>query len=143
MFHTVMYPYFLLTSVGATIYSRFRSISLCIAYPFLPITNPLLYWAAISISCIGLLYVQFMQVLYQHCRDTPRRKEKSHRKHNCNNQPYLMFAKQHSILILKSFLVFRGVQLYQHLVGWLAKTGKHFLGFMDSMHNIGCNTTLI
>ena len=94
-------------------------------------------------SCLGLLYVQFMQLLYQYHRDKPRRKDTPHRKHKCDHQPYVMFAQQHSSPLPKRFLVFSGVQLHQHFVGWLAKTGKHFIGFMDSMHKIGCNTTLL
>ena len=84
-----------------------------------------------------------MQLLYQHHRDTPRRKDKSYQKQNYNHQPYLMFAKQHSTPLPKRFLVFSGFQLHQHFVGWLTKTGNHILWFMDYMHKIECNTALL
>ena len=34
-------------------------------------------------------------------------------------------------------MVLNTVQLNQSFVGYLAKLGKHFMGFMDSMHRIG------
>lgn len=78
----------------------------------------------------GLLYVQFMQLLYQHHKDT------LYWKYKCDYATNIIFAKQHSPPLPHKFLVFHGVQLHQHFVRWMANIGKNFLGFIDSMHTI-------
>ena len=43
----------------------------------------------------------------------------------------------------RRLMVLSGVTLNQSFVGYLAKLGKHFLGFLDSMHKIGTNAIVL
>ena len=43
----------------------------------------------------------------------------------------------------RRLMVLSGVTLNQSFVGYLAKLGKHFLDFLDSMHKIGTNAIVL
>ena len=54
-----------------------------------------------------------------------------------------MSPPRHSSPLPRLFHIFTGITLHQYFVGWMAKIGKTFGGFMESMHKIGINKILI
>ena len=113
----------------------------------LPYLYSPIYCASIIITICGLLLVELTNLF-----STNKSSSIKHPKYN--KTPRINNPQRHlyTIFIFPSAtgpplpsrrMVLNTVQLNQEFVGYLAKSGKHFIGFMESMHHIGCNTILL
>ena len=138
MFHAIMHPVFLIKLLLDIIMPPIHTILLAAMHPFItPLQIPL-YWLSIAMACIGLLRVEFSNTFIYPTppRTIPRRRHR-------NLSPHCMFSYAHCHPLPRRHMVLNGVMLNQEFVGWLAKTGRRFSGFMHSMHKIGDNFTYL
>ena len=87
-------------------------------------------------SCICLLYIELLNLIH-YCYPPALKKQRIY----CPEQIYMMVTKQHSPPLHHTFMMFSGDSFKQGCVGDMNKLEKNFLGFTDSMHKIGNNTT--
>ena len=132
-----MYPTFICINAWNLLWNSTRTIMLCILYPFLHVFQTPIYWTSIISSCIGLLYVELLILIYK--QHPPPSKKRIH--YQTQTKPPYMFIKQHSLLLSQYFYIFSGVALNQEFFGWMKKMENNFHGFTTSMYNIGTNET--
>ena len=134
--HEIIHPAFICINAWDLLWRSIRSAMLCILYPFLNVCQTPIYWASITSSCIGLLYVESSILLYN--RYPPPSKKRIY----CQAKFTLscIFMKQQSPPLPQCFNNFSGVALNQDFVGWMKKQGKNFHRFTTSMNKIGTNT---
>jgi len=130
LLHSIILPCYILWQLWCPIKKEIQTTVLFMLHPMLPYMNGLIYWASIIITICGLLLVKLTNVITPH--KTPRIRHPKH-----PHPVMCMFPAPTSPPLPIRRMVLNTVQLNQSFVGYLAKLGKHFMGFMDSMHRIG------
>ena len=133
-FHTIMFSLFLLTNVKDMIIAWSRPLFFCAISPFIPFLSSHIYWGSITLSSIGLLGAEAMQ-LFKYKPPTL-----SSAQYAAAGPTNLMFQATFSHPLPKHYCAFNGVQLLPIFTGWITKLGKQFGGYIPSMHQIGINT---
>ena len=136
MFHAIISPLFLLNLAKDARVKWSRLIFFCTINIFLPILQQQIYWRSIALYCTGLSIVEAQSILKN------KRPTHSQTEYEKRTPMTLMFAAPHSNPLLKNHCVFSGVELLPTFTGWLNKMGRHFGGFITSMHQIRMNTIL-
>ena len=136
LFHAVMVPWFVSHRVFECL--RYWALTFLLSSTYLLsdyCTSSVIYWAAILFSVVGHMTIDvtwiFLKALDgETAGENGRRKLKLRDKRgNCSHIG--------RVTALPEYMVLGLVRLKQEFVGWLAKLGLNFLGYMDSMHKIG------
>ena len=136
MMHAIMIPYCLLMNSLSRVTSSIQHVILTISYPFLPILNVPVYWCSIWLTIASLLLYELSHLW------SPRPMNNLMFIPCKHNFPF-MFRSSGGYPVPRRLMALSSIALNQSFVGFLAKLGKHFLGFMHSMHRIGSNTILL
>ena len=117
-------------------HEKLQTIVLFMLHPILPYLKSLIYWASIIMTIRGSLLVELTNIITTH--KIPRSKYPKH-----PHPAIFMFPTPTGSPFLIRYMVLNTVQLNQSFVDYLAALRKNFMGFIDSMHRIGCNTILL
>lgn len=118
--HVIIYPTFICINTWELLWSTTKSTIICILYPFLNVCQTPIYWISITLSCIGLIYVELLLLVYNRY-PPPSKRRRIHQA-----KPSYMFVKQQSPPVLRYFNIFSGVALNQDFIGWMNKLAKNF-----------------
>ena len=138
LLHSIMLPYYTLWQLWSPIKNAIQTTVLVLLHPMLPYLTSPIYCASISATICGLLLVELTNLfnnnkspIIKHPKKTPRIKNPHRHIYNI-----CMFPSVTGPPLPSRRMVLNTVQLNQDFVGYLAKSGKHFIGFTNSMHRI-------
>ena len=131
-----MIPYYLFMNILSRVTSGIKHVGLTMVYPILHILNVPVYWCSVRLTIASILLYELIHLwrprptnylLLIPC------------KHNfpCMFRSSVSYPVPHRLIALSS------IALNQSFVGFLAKLGKNFLGFVHSMHCIGSNAIIL